>query len=227
MSSSFRSAALALAALLAAAPVFAQSAAEGTQKLEGQGGGFSLSPYIGVVLPTADLLTLSKGTGSTTGTQDFKMSSAITLGGRLGVMFTSRVGLMADVGYSPGSVNLDSTGVTANTDVTTLSGVGKLVLYLIPSSSPVWLSISGGGGAIRHSFKSDAGTLSGLKDGTNIGGVIGAGAGIRLGQLIALTGSVEDYLYDASFDNGGTKTSEKKQHDVRITGGIRIPILGM
>jgi hypothetical protein len=117
--------------------------------------------------------------------------------------------------------------VTTNTDVTTTSGVGKLVLFLIPSTSPVWLSVSGGGGAIRHSFKNGAGTLSGLKDGTNIGGVVGAGAGIRLGQFIALTGSVEDYLYDASFDNSGTKTAEKKQHDVRITGGVRIPILGM
>ncbi|MEO5817489.1 MAG: hypothetical protein ABIT20_19625 [Gemmatimonadaceae bacterium] len=227
MSTFIRSAAFALAAAFVAAPTFAQSAADGTQKLEAQGGSFSLSPYIGVVMPTADLLTLSRGTGTTTGAQNFKMSSAITVGGRLGVMFTSRVGVLADVGYSPGSVNLDSTGVTANTDVTTLSGVGKLVLYLIPSTSPVWLSVSGGGGAIRHSFHNGVGTLSGLTDGTNIGGVIGAGAGIRLGQLIALTGSVEDYLYDASFDNSGTKTSEKKQHDVRITGGIRIPILGM
>ncbi len=227
MSTFIRSATVALAAAFVAAPLFAQSAAEGTQKLEGQGGSFSLSPYVGVVMPTADLLTLSKSNGTTNGTQNFKMSSAITVGGRLGVMFTSRVGVLADVGYSPGSVNLDSTGVTANTDVTTLSGVGKLVLYLIPSTSPVWLNISGGGGAIRHSFKAGASALTGVKDGTNIGGVVGAGAGVRLGQFIALTGSVEDYLYDASFDNAGTRTSEKKQHDVRITGGIRIPILGM
>lgn len=225
MSSSFRGAALALAAILVAAPTFAQSPAEGSERLASQGGSFSLSPYLGVVLPTADLLTLSKSGG--TGTENLKLSTAITVGGRLGIMFNSRVGILADVGYSPGSLNFDSTGVTTNTDVTTTSGVGKLVLYLIPNSSPVWLSVSGGGGAIRHSFKNTAGTLSGLKDGTNIGGVIGAGAGIRLGQIIALTGSVEDYLYDASFDNNGTKTSEKKQHDVRITGGIRIPILGM
>jgi hypothetical protein len=220
-----RSAAIALAAMLVAAPTFAQSPAEGTSQLQAQGGGFSLSPYVGVVMPTADLLTLSKGTG--TGTQSLKLSTAITVGGRLGIMFGSRVGILADVGYSPGSLNFDSTGVTANTDVTTTSGVGKLVVYLIPSTSPVWLNVIGGGGAIRHSFKNAAGTLSGLKDGTNIGGVIGAGAGIRLGQFIALTGNVEDYLYDASFDNSGTKTSEKKQHDVRITGGIRFPILGM
>jgi Outer membrane protein beta-barrel domain len=225
MTSSPRSAAFALAVLLVATPIFAQSPAEGSERLASQGGSFSLSPYVGVVMPTADLLTLSKGTG--TGTESLKLSTAITVGGRLGIMFNPRVGIVADVGYSPGSLNFDSTGVTTNTDVTTLSGVGKLVLFLIPSTSPVWLSVSGGGGAIRHSFKNAAGTLSGLTDGTNIGGVVGAGAGIRLGQFIALTGSVEDYLYDASFDNSGTKTSEKKQHDVRITGGIRIPILGM
>jgi hypothetical protein len=225
MRSSFRSVASALAAILVAAPIFAQSPADASGQLASQGGAFSLSPYVGVVMPTADLLTLSKGTG--TGTESLKLSTAITVGGRLGIMFNSRIGVLADVGYSPGSLNFDSTGVKANTDVTTTSGVGKLVVFLIPSSSPVWLNVSGGGGAIRHSFKNAAGTLSGLKDGTNIGGVIGAGAGIRLGQFIVLTGNVEDYLYDASFDNSGTKTSEKKQHDVRITGGIRFPILGM
>lgn len=222
---SFRSAVLALAIVVVATPAFAQSPAEGTTQLEVQGGGFSLSPYVGVVMPTADLLSLSKGTG--TGTQTLKLSTAITVGGRLGVMFNSRIGILADVGYSPGSLDFDTTGVKANTDVTTLSGVGKLVVYLVPSTSPVWLNVSGGGGAIRHSFKNTSGTLAGLTDGTNVGGVIGAAAGIRLGRLIALTGSVEDYLYDASFDNAGTKTSEKKQHDVRITGGVSIPFLGM
>ena len=212
------------AALLVAVPTFAQAPSEADQ-LAAQGGAVSLSPYVGMVLPTADLLTLSKSTG--TGTQDIKLSSALTVGGRLGIMFTSRVGILADVGYSPGSLKFDSTGISTNTDVTVLSGIGKLVLFLIPSTSPVWLNVSGGGGAIRHSFKNGSGTLTGLKDGTNVGGVIGTSAGIRLGQLIALTGTVEDYLYSAQFDNAGTKTTEKNQHDVRITGGIRIPILGM
>ena len=225
MSSSTRRAAFALVAMLLSVRADAQSPAEGTERLASQGGSFSLSPYVGVVMPTADLLTLSKSTG--TGTESLKMSTAITVGGRLGIMFNSRVGFLADVGYSPGSLNFDSTGVKTNTDVTTTSGVGKLVLFLIPSTSPVRLNVTGGGGVIRHSFRNGVGTLSGLTDGTNVGGVIGAGAGIRLGQLIALTGNVEDYLYDASFDNKGTKTSEKKQHDVRITGGIRFPILGM
>ena len=214
-----------LAVILMATPAFAQAPSDADQ-LAAQGGRFSLSPYLGMVLPTADLLTLAKSSG--TGTQDIKLSSALTVGGRLAVLFTSRVGILADVGYSPGSLKFDSTGIKTNTDVTVLSGVGKLVLYLIPSTSPVWLNVSGGGGAIRHSFKNGAGsTLTGLKDATNVGGVIGTSAGIRLGQLIALTGTLEDYLYSAQFDNAGTKTTEKKQHDVRITGGIRIPILGM
>ena len=224
MHASRRRAVFALFALLLGTPVFAQAPSM-TGSQSDQVARFSLSPYVGVVLPTADLLTLACGTG--TGTQDIKLSTAITVGGRLGIMFNSRVGIQADVGYSPGSLNYAKTGLTTNTDITTLTGVGKLVLYLIPSSSPLWMNVSGGAGAIRHSFKNGAGTFAGLNDGTNVGGVVGATAGIRLGSIIALTASVEDYLYNASFDKAGTKTSEKKQNDIRITGGIRFPFIGM
>ena len=38
--------------------------------------------------------------------------------------------------------------------------------------------------------------------------------------------AVKDYLYNAKFDLDGTRVSEEKQHDIRITGGIRLPFLG-
>jgi hypothetical protein len=47
-----------------------------------------------------------------------------------------------------------------------------------------------------------------------------------LGRLVSLYIGAEDYLYNASFDVSGTKTAEQKQHDIRITGGIRVPFLG-
>ena len=46
------------------------------------------------------------------------------------------------------------------------------------------------------------------------------------GRLLALHVGAEDYLYTASFDVSGTKTAEQKQHDIRITGGVRVPFLG-
>ena len=62
--------------------------------------------------------------------------------------------------------------------------------------------------------------------GTDVGGVLGASAGIRIGPLLAIHVGAEDYLYSASFDVNGTKTSGRTQHDLRFTGGIRIPFVG-
>jgi hypothetical protein len=133
------------------------------------------------------------------------------------------------VGYSPGSVDFPTTGggsVTFNQDVRILSGSGRATLYLIPRTSPFWIGVSGGVGAVRHTFKAGGTGSPTVQPGTNVGAVLGAAAGIRIGRLIALNVGVEDYLYNASFDVNGTKTAEKKQHDIRITGGIRVPFLG-
>ena len=223
MKPSQRNALLAVATVLLAAPASAQApslAGEQSQPVSR----FSLSPYFGIVYPTADLLSLGAGTTA----QDIKLSTAITVGGRLGVMFSSHVGLMADVGYSPGSLEYAASQIATNTDITTLTGVGKLVVYVIPADKWVSFSVSGGAGMIQHKFKKGgAAALSGLKDGTNVGGVVGATLGIRLGKIISLTGSVEDYLYNASFDNNGSKTAERKQNDLRFTGGIHLPFIGM
>ena len=67
---------------------------------------------------------------------------------------------------------------------------------------------------------------AGIKGGTDVGGVVGAIAGIRLGRIIAINFGVEDYLYTAAFDQLNAKVSEKKQHDIRFTGGVHFPFIG-
>ncbi len=84
----------AVGSLAVAAPVFAQVGAPATRT------GFSLTPYIGVLVPTEDLFSYQNGTA----TQVTKISAAITFGGRLGIGIGRRVGIEGDVGYSPGSV---------------------------------------------------------------------------------------------------------------------------
>ena len=68
--------------------------------------------------------------------------------------------------------------------------------------------------------------LSPIAPKTDVGGVVGASAGIRLGRVLAINVGAEDYLYKASFDVNGTRTSERSQNDLRFTGGIRIPFIG-
>ncbi|MEO8478042.1 MAG: outer membrane beta-barrel protein [Gemmatimonadota bacterium] len=203
--------------LALAAPLTAQT---GTPD---PGKGISLSPYFGVLVPTADLFNYQNG-GETEVT---KLSIGLVVGGRLGIGFGSRVSLEADVGYSPGSLDLQESTSDFNQDVTTLTGSGKLTFYLIPRTSPVWIGVSGGVGAVKHTLKvGGAAELAGLTGGTDVGGVVGARAGFRLGRLVALTAGVDDYLYTAKFSAEGSQTSEEKQHDIHFTFGVRLPFLG-
>lgn len=212
-----RPAGLVFTILIAAAPLVAQVGAPATRQ------GVSLTPYLGVLIPTADLFSYANGAT----TQTTRISAAITFGGRLGIGLGSRFGIEGDVGYSPGSVDYEAgTGASFNQDVRILSGSGRATFYLIPRTSPFWIGVSGGVGAVRHTFKAGTAGAAAVESGTNVGGVLGASAGIRIGRVIALNIGAEDYLYSASFDVNGAKTAEKKQHDIRITGGIRIPFLG-
>jgi hypothetical protein len=204
---------LVLVALAASGSAFAQTGAPASKT------GFSITPYIGVLIPTKDLLNYNS--------QTTKLPIGFVIGGRLGIGLGKRVGIEGDVGYSPGSLEISSTGSAFNQDVKTLTGGGKLTFYLIPRTSPFWIGVSGGVGAVRHSFApGGAAVTAGLKSGTNVGGIVGASAGIRLGRILAINFGVEDYLYNASFDATGGKTAAEKQHDVRFTGGVRIPFLG-
>ncbi len=212
-----RPAGLALTILFAAAPLAAQVGAPATKK------GISLTPYIGVLVPTADLFSYQSGAIA----QTTRISAAITFGGRLGIGLGSRFGIEGDVGYSPGSVDYEAgTGAAFNQDVRILTGSGRATFYLIPRTSPFWIGVSGGVGAVRHTFKAGTAGSATVTPGTLVGGVLGASAGIRIGRLLAINVGAEDYLYNASFDVNGTKTTEKKQHDIRITGGVRVPFLG-
>ena len=205
--------AVVIAAILAAAPLAAQGGAPATRT------GLSLTPYIGVIVPTADLIQYNAETT--------KLSAAIVFGGRLGIGLGQRFGIEGDVGYSPMSLDYSgSGGASLSQDVRVLTASARANLYLIPRTSPFWIGINGGVGAVRHTFKVGTAGTTQFEPGTNVGGVIGASAGIRIGRVLALNIGAEDYLYTASFDVNGTQTSEKKQHDIRITGGVRVPFLG-
>lgn len=219
MRTAVRSTVLGLVAVFAVGPLLAQVGAPRTKT------GLSVTPYIGITVPTADLLNYTKQGSSAP--QITKIPIGFTFGGRLGIGLGKRVGIEGDVGYSPGSLELSDSGTKVNQDVKTLTGSGRLTVYLIPRTSPLWIGVSGGVGAVRHTFaKGGAADLAGVKPNTSVGGVLGASAGIRLGRIIAFNVGVEDYLYKAKFDQNGVKLAEKKQHDIRVTGGVRVPFLG-
>jgi len=119
-----RSTVLGLVAAFAAGPVLAQVGAPAAKK------GISLTPYVGVNIPTADLYTIGSGTTA----EATRISVGLTFGGRLGIGLGQRFGIEGDVGYSPGSVDI-TTGTGGSTnfnqDVRILTGSGRATFYLI------------------------------------------------------------------------------------------------
>ena len=85
--------------------------------------------------------------------------------------------------------------------------------------------VSGGVGVINRSgaFYANA------ENKTDIGGTVGASAGFRLGSLLHLQVSAEDYVYkpQAEIPGFGPSDEKKTQNDIHLSFGVGIPLLGL
>ena len=101
-------------------------------------------------------------------------------------------------------------------------GSGRLMVYLIPPTSPVSFLINGGVGLIKRSGEAYAG----LDDNTDVGGTAGATIGFHLGRVIQLRLSAESYIYNPSFYQQ-TEFEGRTQNDINLSFGFGIPLLGL
>ena len=178
----------------------------------------SLTPYLGLLIPTRDLIDYQN--------HKTRLSVMVTWGGRLGLDIKQRVSIDAGVAYSPGSVEFLAGSTDVNERVHVLSGSGRVTLFLLRHNAPFWIGLIGGVGAVRHTFHQAGYADSLIRPGTRVGALVGVSMGVRLGRVIAFNVGAEDHVYTAYFDVQGTKTSELRQHDIRIVGGVHIPFLG-
>lgn len=183
--------------LVAAAPASAQ---------------ISLSPNIGVYIPTAELAKAAAG-------EEFKQEISLLVGGRLGIGFGQRVGLTVTADYSPSELRFNAAGSEASTPGNILTGSGRLTFQVLPPASPVLLMLHGGASVIRRGGEAFEDQL----DRTDIGGVAGATLGLRLGGLLSFYVNADDYIYNASFE-GPTATEQVMQHDVHLSVGFGVPL---
>jgi outer membrane protein with beta-barrel domain len=179
----------------------------------------SIAPNIGVYVPTTELVKAASG-------QDFKQEISITLGGRMGVQLGSRLGMEFTGNYAPGNLKITQSGFGDQTqDANIFTGSGRITYQLLPSSSPIGFKVTGGVGVINRSgdFYANA------QNKTDIGGTIGASAQFRLGSLLRLQVSAEDYIYKPKADIPGFSPSDQKltQNDVHLSFGVGIPLLGL
>jgi hypothetical protein len=179
----------------------------------------SLTPNVGVYIPTTELVKAASG-------EDFKQEMSITVGGRLGIMLGNRLGLEFTGAYAPSDLKVTASGVgDQSEDANIFTGSGRISYHLIPATSPISFLVTGGVGVINRSgaFYADA------EKKTDIGGTIGASAGFRLGSLLRLQISAEDYLYKPKAEIPGFSPSDEKktQNDVHLSFGVGIPLLGL
>ena len=180
----------------------------------------SIAPNLGLYIPTTELVKAASGDSS------FKQEMSITLGGRMSILFGERLGFEFTGAYAPSDLKFTRTGLSdQNQDANIFTGSGRLSYQLVPNSSPIAFVVTGGVGVINRS----GAFYAGVQNKTDIGGTLGASARFRIGKLLRLQLSAEDYLYKpkAQIPGFGPSDQKKTQNDVHLSFGVGIPLLGL
>ena len=181
----------------------------------------SLSPTIGVYIPTTELVKAASG-------DEFKQEVSVTVGGRLGFNFGQRVGLDATVVYAPSNLQFSTSGSSSTTDANVLTGSGRAFVELLPKTNPISLQLNGGVGIVQRSGTA----YEGVPDNSDVGGVVGATLRFRLGKVLRLELHAEDFIYKAQYapdpaNPGSFDLVDKQMNDIHLGVGIGIPLLGL
>ncbi|MFL5403193.1 MAG: outer membrane beta-barrel protein [Gemmatimonadales bacterium] len=179
----------------------------------------SFAPNIGLYIPTTELVKAANG-------QDFKQEISLTFGGRMGIELSSRLGLEFTGAYAPGNLKITQSGFSDQSqDANIFTGSGRISFQLVPYTSPIAFLVTGGVGVINRS----GAFYDGADKKTDIGGTVGASARFRLGKLLHLQVSAEDYLYKPKAEIPGFSPSDEKQtqNDIHLSFGVGIPLLGL
>lgn len=174
----------------------------------------SISPTIGVYIPTSELVKAANG-------DQFKQEVGLAVGGRLNVNVSPRFGILTSVTYVPSDLKLDlATGEQVKDKANLLFGSARATLYVLPITAPVWFSVNGGASYVRRSGNAYAGA----SDKDDIGGVVGATVGFRLGSLLSFYVAADDYIYGTRIDEATLQTDKKTQNDVHLQVGFGVPL---
>jgi hypothetical protein len=173
----------------------------------------SISPTLGVYIPTSELVKAANG-------EEFKQEIALAVGGRLGINFTPRLGLVTSVSYVPSNLRFTFNQNETKTDANLLFGTARASYQVIPFTSPVWLGLNAGASLVKRGGDAYAND----EDKTDVGGVVGAAVGFRLGSFLSFYVAADDYIYGRTFIEAGTLEEKKTQNDVQLSLGFGVPL---
>ena len=194
-------------AILALAAALSPAAPAAAQKV-------SISPTIGVYIPTSELVKAANG-------DEFKQEVGLAVGGRINVNVSPRFGILTSVTYVPSDLKLNlATGEQVKDNANLLFGSARATFYVLPITAPVWFALNGGASYIRRS--GDA--FEDASDKDDIGGVVGATVGFRLGNMLSFYVAADDYIYGTRIDEATLETDKKTQNDVHLQVGFGVPL---
>jgi len=173
----------------------------------------SLSPTVGVYIPTTELVKAANG-------QEFKQEISLAVGGRLGLNFSPRIGVVTSVTYVPSSLRFNFNQTETKTDANLLFGTARATVYVIPTTSPLWLNLNAGASMVKRGGEA----YDSLPDKTEFGGVVGATVGFNLGGFLSFYVAAEDYIYGTTFVEAGTLEEKRTQNDVQLAVGFGVPL---
>lgn len=172
----------------------------------------SFAPEIGFYVPTEKLTKLSTGS-------DFsELEAGPTFGARLGLLFGKHIGIEASGAYVPSTYKLSSNNTITKQDAKLFLGTGQVVVFLLPRTSFVNVFLNGGVGVISHGGVA----FTAAADKTDVSGVFGAGAGIRLGPL-GVTAGAELFNYKSAASDSNQNGESLTQRDIRLKLGFGVP----
>lgn len=188
---------LTAAALFMAAPLAAQK--------------LSIAPTVGLYAPLTDLSTFTNG-------GEFRQEVGIAVGGRVGLGLGRRFALEVTGNYVPSNLRRTLTpgGLATTEDANLYFGSARATVFLIPSTSPLWLSVSGGASVVGRSGPAYA-TATDTRD---FGALAGAAAGLNLGGIGVFV-STDAYLYRT--DAFGAANADRTQRDLQLNIGFGTP----
>jgi hypothetical protein len=173
----------------------------------------SLSPTIGVYIPTSELVKAASG-------EEFKQEVGLAVGGRLGLTLSPRFGVETSVSYVPSDLRFTLNDTETKTDANLLFGTARATLHVIPWTQPVWLSLNGGVSLVNRG----GAAYEQSEDKTDVGGVVGATVGFRLGSMLSFYVAADDYIYGRRIDETTLDAESKTQNDVQIAVGFGFPV---
>jgi hypothetical protein len=173
----------------------------------------SLSPTIGVYIPTSELIKAANG-------QEFKQEIALAVGGRLGLNFSPRFGVVTSLTYVPSNLRFSFNQNETKTDANLLFGTARATVYVIPTTSPVWLNLNAGASMVKRGGEA----YDTLQEKTDFGGVVGTAVGFNLGGFLSFYVAADDYIYGTTFVESGALEEKRTQNDVQIAFGFGVPL---